>query len=365
MKILTFVGARPQFIKAAVVSRQLGNRARMEEVIVHTGQHYDRQLSGAFFEELDLPSVDYNLGVGSESHAVQTAHMLERAERVILNEDPDCVLVYGDTNSTVAGALAGAKIPVPVAHVEAGLRSFNRRMPEEVNRIVTDHVSELLFAPTEVAVENIVREGLDSRTVVQSGDVMLDAFLFYEERAREQSEILNELSLSPDGFVLATLHRAENTDSRGRLRAAMKGLFQVAEHLPVVLPLHPRTDEALSEIGLRREVDERIQAIEPVGYIDMIRLESAARVIATDSGGVQKEAYFAGVPCVTLRQETEWTELLEVGVNVLCPPTGASEVARAILEPPEFPSSTGQELYGDGTAGSRIVESLASCSQIP
>lgn len=360
VKILTVVGARPQLVKAAVVSRELRKIPGLEEVIVHTGQHYDRELSGVFFQELGIPLCDYNLGVGSESHGAQTGRMLEGVEEVIRTEEPACVLVYGDTNSTLAGALAGAKHPVPVAHVEAGLRSFNRSMPEEVNRIVTDHVSEILFAPTRVAVENLVREDLESRMIIESGDVMYDAFLFYEQRSREESEIIDSLALTPGGYALVTVHRAENTDDPDRLRIIMDGLSQVADHLPVVLPLHPRTGAALVRANLRGWVEEKVKLIEPVGYLDMIRLECSAKVIATDSGGVQKEAYFAGVPCVTLRDETEWTELIDAGANSLCPPTDSGSVAQSILDAPDFRASTEETLYGDGTAGARIVETLDS-----
>lgn len=364
VKVLTVVGARPQLVKAAVVSRELRETPGLEEIIVHTGQHYDRELSGVFFEELDIPRYDYNLGVGSASHGVQTGRMLEGVEEVIRKERPACVLVYGDTNSTLAGALAAAKSPVPVAHVEAGLRSFNRSMPEEVNRIITDHVSEILFPPTAVAFDNLIREDLGSRKIVRSGDVMYDAFLFYEERSRGESEIIDSLSLSSGEFVLATVHRAENTDDLERLRIIMEGLVRVADQIPVVMPLHPRTDAALERANLRELVEQNIELIEPVGYLDMIRLECAAKVIATDSGGVQKEAYFAGVPCVTLRGETEWTELIDAGANTLCPPAHVDAVARAILRAHDFRASTEGSLYGDGTAGAQIVETLASCLEL-
>lgn len=360
MTILTVVGARPQFVKAAVVSRQLRARNNLREVVVHTGQHYDRAMSDVFFEEMEIPRPDYNLGVGSDSHGAQTARMLEGVEEVIRKERPACILVYGDTNSTLAGALAGAKVPVPVAHVEAGLRSYNRGMPEEVNRIVTDHVSEILFAPTEVAMRNLVREGLSSRRVVRSGDVMYDAFLFYRERPRVGKGILDDLGLLPGNFVLATVHRACNTDNAERLRTIVDGLCLVADEFPVVMPLHPRTREALEREDLHEAAAERIRLIDPVGYCDMILLESTARAIATDSGGVQKEACFAGVPCVTLRDETEWTELLEVGANTLRKPSAPEPIARAILDAPEFPDGAAHSLYGDGNAGTRIVETLAS-----
>lgn len=356
-KILTIVGARPQFVKAAVVSRQFQLGDEVREIVVHTGQHYDWNMSDVFFEEMEIARPDYNLGVGSGSHGAQTGQMLEGLEEIIRHERPDFVLVYGDTNSTLAGALAAAKVPVPVAHVEAGLRSFNRSMPEELNRIAADHVSVVLFAPTETALNNLAREGLDSRRVVRSGDVMYDAFLFYRERAG--SGVVSDLGLSPDEFVLTTVHRAENTDDLERLRTIIEGLSTVGGDLPVVMPLHPRTDAALKRAGLREYAGRHIRMIEPVGYLDMIVLESAARVIATDSGGVQKEAYFAGVPCVTLRSETEWTELLKVGANTLCLPTEPGRVARAVLDAAQTRVRVEEPLYGNGTAGVRIADTLA------
>ena len=358
MRILTVVGARPQLIKAAVVSRGLRTRDCLEEIVIHTGQHYDRQMSDVFFEELDIPPPDLNLRVGSGCHGVQTGRMLERIEAVIQEEKPALVMVYGDTNSTIAGALAGAKTPPLVAHVEAGLRSFNRRMPEEINRILTDHISDLLFAPTETAVRNLERESLTSRNVLNVGDVMYDAFLYYKDKAAEKSDILDRLELPPEAFVLATVHRAENTDEPSRLQSIMQGLMGVCEELPVVFPLHPRTAAALQQMGLWSRMEKSIRFIEPVGYLDMIRLESTARVIATDSGGVQKEAYFAGVPCLTLRDETEWVELVEIRANTLCPPVDAEAICQNILDPLPFPSEDERRLFGDGRAGLRIVDTL-------
>jgi UDP-GlcNAc3NAcA epimerase len=321
VKILTVVGARPQFVKAAMVSRaiavhnQRGQGPRIAEEIVHTGQHYDPAMSQVFFDELDIPEPAVNLAIGSGSHAETTARMLEGIEREIAARRPDWVLLYGDTNSTLAGALAAAKLHVPVAHVEAGLLSFNRQMPEEINRVLTDHVSDLLFCPTKTAVENLAREGI-TRGVYQVGDVMYDAALVFGEIARQRSTILVQLGLKPKGYYLATVHRAENTDDRGRLLGILQGLSELARELPVVFPVHPRTRKCIRDQGLPAHGDS-IRMIEPVSFLDMIRLEQEAKVILTDSGGVQKEAYFHGVPCVTLRDETEWVETVEAGWNHL------------------------------------------------
>ncbi|HXC79644.1 MAG TPA: UDP-N-acetylglucosamine 2-epimerase (non-hydrolyzing), partial [Candidatus Acidoferrum sp.] len=298
MKILSVVGARPQFIKAAPVSRVL--RRKHLEVLVHTGQHYDDNMSDIFFRELDIPKPDINLGVGSGPHGAQTGGMMAGLEKIVLEVNPDWVLVYGDTNSTLAAALVAAKLHVPVAHVEAGVRSFDRRMPEEINRVVADHVSDRLLCPTEVAVRNLAREGVE-RGVRLVGDVMYDAFLFYRGAAAERAGIVNKLGLAPGQFALATLHRAENADVPERLRSILEGI--VLSGLNVVLPLHPRT-----RARLEGAPPSQIHVIDPVGYLEMLALEEAAALIVTDSGGVQKEAYFLGKPCITLRDSTEWTE---------------------------------------------------------
>jgi UDP-GlcNAc3NAcA epimerase len=357
MKVLTVVGARPQFIKVAAVSRLLRPTPGVKELLVHTGQHYDDNMSRVFFQELEIPEPDYHLGVGSGMHGTQTGRMLEGLEQVLLKEKPDWVLVYGDTNSTLAGALSAAKLHIPVAHVEAGLRSFNRRMPEEINRVLTDHVSELLFAPTETAVNNLLREGVAQERIHLVGDVMYDAALFYAAKAERVSRILQELALAPKTYILATVHRAENTEDGARLRSIMDGLACLAREGPVVLPLHPRTREALIREALLDELRTALKLIPPVGYLDMVMLEKNARLIATDSGGVQKEAFFYRVPCVTLRSETEWVELVELGWNRLAPPTDGeaiAEVARGCLD------TTGKQadLYGGGNAASCIVALL-------
>ena len=357
MKIMTVVGARPQFIKAAVISRALAGHSGMRETLVHTGQHYDDNMSDIFFEELEIPTPDYHLGIGPESHGAQTGRMLEAIEGVIRAEQPDWVLVYGDTNSTLAGALAAAKLHIPVAHVEAGLRSFNRRMPEEINRVLTDHASDLLFAPTEAAVNNLRREGLPGDAVALVGDVMYDAALYYAGKANPHNTVLDRFGVKPKHYVLATVHRAENTDDPETLRAVFEGLGKVAECWPVIVPLHPRTRKCLDDAGIELPTGGRLIASEPVGYLDMMALEKNALMIATDSGGVQKEAFFHRVPCATLRNETEWVELVEYGYNRIVgsdPDALLAALNDFSGQSPDFR----QHLYGDGKAGTKIVERL-------
>ncbi|MCC5664236.1 UDP-N-acetylglucosamine 2-epimerase (non-hydrolyzing) [Nostoc sp. CHAB 5784] len=364
MKILTIVGARPQFIKAAAISRSLNSHLEIQEVLVHTGQHYDENMSDVFFQELEIATPNYHLGIGSYTHGAQTGRMLEAIEQVLLQESPDWVLVYGDTNSTLAGAIAAVKLHISVAHVEAGLRSFNRRMPEEINRVLTDHTADLLFAPTAAAVANLNQEGISQQKIHLVGDVMYDAALDYGVKAEQKSSILEHLGLSSQKYLLATIHRAENTDNPARLRAIFMGLTAVTQNIPVVLPLHPRTRAALLREGLLEDVGKSLQLIEPVGYLDMVMLEKNARLIATDSGGVQKEAFFYRVPCITLREETEWVELVELGWNRLVPPLDAPTVANGILD--GFVSFSSSEvpdgLYGGGLAASKIVHLLTKDS---
>ena len=349
MKVVSIVGARPQFIKAAPLSREL--RKAHQEVLVHTGQHYDPSLSAVFFEELGIPRPDYNLGVGSASHGRQTGEMLVRIEEVLIQENPDWVLVYGDTNSTLAGTLAAVKLHILVAHVEAGLRSFNRRMPEEINRVLTDHISTLLFCPTETAVRNLAQEGL-VEGVHNVGDVMYDAALHISQLAEEKSRILETFGLKPKGYLLATVHRPDNTDIPYNLRSIIAALGSL--EATVLLPLHPRTRKALHELGITLEGNVRVVA--PVGYLDMLILEKNACLILTDSGGIQKEAYFFAVPCVTLRQETEWVETVEAGWNVL---VGADR--RKIVEAVEsfHPQGERANLFGNGQASVKVVEILS------
>jgi UDP-GlcNAc3NAcA epimerase len=357
VKIAAVIGARPQFVKAAVISRVLQSTRGVEEVLIHTGQHYDESMSEVFFKELELRRPDYHLGIGSGTHGMQTGRMLEAIDRVLLRVRPDWVLVYGDTNSTLAGALAAAKLHLPMAHVEAGLRSFNRRMPEEINRVLTDHASDRLFAPTEAAVKNLKQEGIPEERVYLVGDVMYDAALYYGAKAERESQILQRLGLETKGYSLATVHRAENTDNPERLRAIFKGLGSAAERMPVILPLHPRTRAALEREGLLREVTHRICLIGPVGYLDMVMLEKNARLVVTDSGGVQKEAFFYRVPCVTLRSETEWVELVELGWNRLIPPLSVNEIVAGVEDALGKNGAPGHP-YGDGNAAEKIVAVL-------
>lgn len=360
VKVVTVVGARPQFIKAAAVSRVIQHDAakRIHEVIVHTGQHFDDNMSQVFFDELSIPQPDYDLQISGGTHGDMTGRMLVEIERVLLRERPDWVLIYGDTNSTLAGALAAVKLHQPVAHVEAGLRSFNRRMPEEVNRIVADRVSTLLLCPTETAVTNLRSEGIVDG-VHLCGDVMFDVSLFYRDRARERSTVLQTLKLQGTRFALATCHRAENTDDRGRLDAILSALQSIASTVPVVLPLHPRTRKMVDEFAMAPMLDG-ITVIEPQPFLDMIALEQAAAVILTDSGGVQKEAFFFDVPCVTLREETEWLETVTAGANTLAGADRHRIVAsttRALNVPRHAQLS---KPYGNGSAAESIVNLLAT-----
>jgi UDP-GlcNAc3NAcA epimerase len=364
VRLLTVVGARPQFVKAAVVSRAIEEynqtesvRGRIEEVLVHTGQHYDDNMSEVFFREMQIPVPRYHLGIGGGTHGVMTGRMLESLEGLTLEEKPDVVLVYGDTNSTLAGALAAAKLHIPVAHVEAGLRSFNMQMPEEINRILTDRVSSWLFCPTEVAVQNLKREGVGEWPGVEVhnvGDVMYDAALFYRERAVGGQLVAELLERYKDGFYLATVHRQENTDDEQRLKAIIFSLEEIAERVPVVLPLHPRTRKRLTELGLKMQ---RITCIEPVGYLDMLCLLDQCRAVFTDSGGVQKEAYFFHKPCITLRDETEWVELVENRYNLLvgADRDGIIDAARGFVS---LQRDFSLPLYGDGKTGEKIIERL-------
>lgn len=364
MKVLSVVGARPQFIKSGPVSRAL-DRRRHEELLIHTGQHYDPQMSAVFFQELDLRRPALNLAVGSESHAAQTAAMLPRLEMIMREERPDWVIVYGDTNSTLAGALAASKVRVPLAHVEAGLRSRNRRMPEEINRLVADTLSDLLFPPTAGAASNLLCEGVPAGDVILSGDVMLDAVRYYGAREHRAATDCSDSARGGDGeYVLATIHRAENVDVPERLRTIASGLGRVARHLPVVFPVHPRTEAALARLTSVPEEFARVDRIAPAGYLEMLRLERNAQVIVTDSGGVQKEALFQCVPCVTLRAETEWSESVTSGWNRLCPPVSATAIEGAVLE---ARGSRGRavDAYGSGDAADRIVAALEARRATP
>lgn len=356
---ITVVGARPQFVKAAMVSRALAAGGRVHDRLLHTGQHYDAEMSGRFFADLQLPDPAWHLGIGSGPHGAQTGRMLEGIEAVLRAHQPDLVIVHGDTNSTLAGALAAAKLGIPVAHVEAGLRSGNRRMPEEINRVLTDQVSALLFAPTPAAMAHLAREGIAGERCFLVGDVMYDAVLAFADGA-SASPVLAEAGLERGGYLLATVHRAENTGSPAQLITILEGLSTAAASLPVVLPLHPRTRALLAEAGLSSDRWPGVRLLPPVSYFDMLALEAGARLILTDSGGVQKEAFFHRVPCLTLRHETEWTELLEVGWNRLVPPETPEAIAGAVrdaLDSPR-PAEPAAALYGGGRAAQAIAERL-------
>lgn len=347
-KIVTIIGARPQFVKAAVISRLIKDKYSnlIDEFLVHTGQHYDENMSDIFFKEMRIPKPDLNLNVGSGSHGKMTGDMLAKIEEVILDQKPDALLIYGDTNSTLAGALAASKLHIPVCHVEAGLRSYNMLMPEEQNRIVADHLSKLLLCPTKTAIKNLEKEGI-VKGVFLTGDVMYDASLFYRSLKNENSK----LSKLPEKFFLATIHRAENTDSKERLTSIVKALNNCG--VEGVLPLHPRTKKYLKEYNL--SFNTNITLIEPVGYFDMLELESKANFIVTDSGGVQKEAYFFKKPCITLRDQTEWVETVDSGWNKI---VGSNyevilDTIKNITVPNSYPN-----LYGDGNSGQKIIEEL-------
>ena len=353
-KIITIVGARPQFVKAATVSRALRSSG-ITEVIVHTGQHFDDNMSKIFFEEMDIPQPDYNLDINSVGHGAMTGRMLEKIEEILIIEKPDLVLVYGDTNSTLAGALAAKKLDIKVAHVEAGLRSFNMKMPEEINRILTDRISDYLFCPTQTAVNNLAQEGFDNfdTKIFNVGDVMYDAALYYSQKSAEKATVFKELNLNADQYILCTVHRQENTDSQERLENIVDALNEINKTIPVVTPLHPRTKKILEKSGLKPE----FEIIDPVGYFDMVELIKNCRLVMTDSGGLQKEAYFFNKFCITLRDETEWVELVENGFNTI---VGADK--RNIIfsfknvKDKEFSSNV--KLYGDGNASGEVVEIL-------
>ncbi|HDM8128353.1 TPA: UDP-N-acetylglucosamine 2-epimerase (non-hydrolyzing) [Vibrio harveyi] len=358
MKILTVVGARPQFIKAATVSRVIEKFPQVTEVLVHTGQHFDINMSDVFFEEMDIPKPDYSLNISSLSHGAMTGRMLESLEEIIIKEKPNWVLVYGDTNSTLAGALAASKLNVKVAHVEAGLRSYNMRMPEEQNRILVDRLSSILFCPTRSSISNLVNEGYsEHNNIVEIGDVMYDASQYY----KEQSKPIKGVSFENGEFILATIHRAENTDNIDRLSSIVKALNEMHKKNPVILPLHPRTKKIIEKHGL----DLKVNVIEPVGYLEMIHLLKHCFIVASDSGGVQKEAYFFNKHCLVLRDETEWTELVDLGANKI---VGAD--FDKIINAMEYfidgksGGAFGHGLYGDGRSAEAIVEALIRNSEM-
>lgn len=353
MKIATIVGARPQFIKAATVSRVITDRQDISEVLIHTGQHFDNNMSDVFFQELDIRKPDYHLGIGGGTHGQNTGRMIEGIEQVLIDQKPDCVLVYGDTDSTLAGTLAAVKLHIPLAHVEAGLRSFNRRMPEEINRVLTDHASDLLFVPTQAAITNLEREGIIGDKVHLVGDVMFDATLYYRDRARKPT---NVVLADGEAFFLCTIHRAENTDNPVRLKTIVALLNRLAKETSIVLPLHPRTLGAIKCLD-DTELNDSVQVIEPVGFLEMTWLLAHCQLVLTDSGGVQKEAYFHQKPCVTLRDETEWVELVEAGWNQLVSPD-IVDVKNIIHTTQIRPHVYEHNLYGDGKTAAKIVNNI-------
>lgn len=352
MKIVTIVGARPQFIKAAVVSRAIQKQSGIEEIIVHTGQHYDHNMSTVFFKEMSIPSPHYDLNVNGLNHGAMTGHMMEKLEPILQSENPDKVMVYGDTDSTLAGALSAVKLHIPIVHVEAGLRSYNMAMPEEINRIITDRISSILFCPTQTAVSNLKKEGFDSFpcNIIQCGDVMYDAAMFYASKATKPQELPNE------DYILCTIHRAENTDNLQILNEIFSSLNYLAEKTLVIIPIHPRTKSKLEQLKFDFQ-KSKIQFINPVGYFEMLYLIQHSILIITDSGGLQKEAYFFKKKCVTLREQTEWTELVLSGCNILAGTNKQSIIKKTeymLSEAPDFTKS----LYGNGKAGEKIVENM-------
>lgn len=359
-KIITIIGARPQFIKAATISRALLKRGGAREIIAHTGQHFDKNMSDVFFSEMDIPAPDYHLEINSLSHGAMTGRMLESIETVLLKEKPDMVLVYGDTNSTLAGALAAKKLHIKVVHVEAGLRSFNMNMPEEVNRVLTDRISDILFCPTDGAVKNLMREGFEQINcmIKQTGDVMYDAALYYGAKSSERSTIIKHQNLTPGKYIVGTVHRQENTDDMDNLKSIITALNTINQEMQVILPLHPRTRKILSNSPIQPE----FKIIEPVGYFDMVELLKNSAMVITDSGGMQKEAYFFNKYCITLREETEWTELVNEGYNFL----SGSNTSRILSFFKTIRTNnqivSGKALYGHGDAADLIADFLVSGS---
>ena len=378
MKLVTIIGARPQIIKAAALSRAIRSQYadRIQEVIVHTGQHYDDNMSQVFFDELQIPRPDYNLHVGSASHGVQTARMTEGIEAILIKEQPDFVVLYGDTNSTLAGAVAAAKIHVPIIHIEAGLRSFNKSMPEEINRIVCDHCSTLLFTPTKAGMENLKREGfpmnnngpytIDNPKVYHCGDIMYDNSLHFADIAEQKTDIIQRLELDGKPFVLATIHRDTNTDQPERLSAIFDALIELSKENQIVLPLHPRTAKLL-KTNLSNEKQSlvfncpNIKLIPPVSFLEMIALERHAQLVMTDSGGVQKEAYFFKKPCIILRPETEWVEIVQTG-NAILADADEGRIMQVWTHFKECPPTAFPEIFGDGHAAEFMLDKIFSCN---
>lgn len=355
MKVVTIVGARPQFVKAAALSKEFKNQTHIEEIIIHTGQHFDKNMSNVFFEEMQIPYPKYNLDINSLSHGAMTGRMMEEIENILMLEKPDYLLVYGDTNSTLAGALAAKKLHIKVVHVEAGLRSFDMAMPEEVNRILTDRISDILFCPTSTAFENLNKEGFSNfdNSIYNVGDIMQDVAFLYEKQSDQSSNILNDSNIKKNEYYLCTLHRAENTDNKQRLKSIIKGLNNISSGYKVILPIHPRTKRLISKFKL----SENIKIIQPVGYLDIIQLIKNSRLVITDSGGLQKEAYFFNKFCVTTRDQTEWIELVSNGYNKIVG-ADSKKIVECVkyFESITFTKKT--ELYGGGFATKKIVSNM-------
>lgn len=356
VKIITIVGARPQFIKAAAFSRWVRNRAceGIVEKIIHTGQHYDDNMSKVFFRELDIPAPEFHLELKGSSHGHMTAGMLLDIEDILTDEKPDCLLIYGDTNSTLAGALAAVKMHIPIAHIEAGLRSYNRNMPEEINRVLSDQISTRLYCPTDNAIQNLAREGIIDG-IVNVGDIMYDVALYYRDIAMQNSDVFSRMNVEKKHYILSTIHRAENTDDKIRMSAICSALREIAEVAPVIMPLHPRTRKILAREGLDASLG-KVNIVDPLPFLDMVRLQIDARAILTDSGGLQKEAYFHQVPCVTIRDQTEWVETVEAGWNCLVEPEAAIISETAIKA--TAPDKIHEGLYGNGNTAQLIYDDL-------
>jgi UDP-GlcNAc3NAcA epimerase len=359
IKIITIVGARPQFIKAAAISRAIAQFAEVEEKIVHTGQHYDPNMSDVFFDEMAIPKPHFNLGVSNGGHGFMTGNMMVGLESIMMEEQPDAVLVYGDTNSTLAGALVAAKLHIPIVHIEAGLRSFNMKMPEEINRILTDRVSSLLFCPTETAVHNLKQEGFDTFDckIINSGDVMFDTVKYYTEMLNGKTLVRESLNIDTGNYVLCTIHRAENTNDKQRLEHIFEALSGISDECKVVIPVHPRTRKYIEDYQI--QLNSNITILDPVGYFDMLDLLKNCKLVMTDSGGLQKEAFFSGKPCVTLRDETEWVELVENGYNTLSG-AEASRIIEGYHKMKHVAMPKEHLLYGDGNAAFKIVKEIVA-----
>ncbi len=354
MKVCTIIGARPQFIKAAIVSRTIRETNNLSEILVHTGQHFDSNMSNVFFEELDIKKPDFYLNIGGGTHGQNTGRMLESIEKVLIKQKPDCVIVYGDTDSTLAGALSAVKLHIPIAHVEAGLRSFNRIMPEEINRVLTDHASELLFTPTTTATENLKKEGVEGHRIHQVGDVMYDTILFYKNKIKRP----NFIGAFNGSYILCTIHRAENTDNKERLSNIISALNEIGKKKKIILPIHPRTLNSLKKLT-QLSINSNILVVDPVGFLEMHWLIQNCSIVMTDSGGLQKEAFFHSKACITLRDETEWVELVESGSNIISPPLTA-DIKADINKAFNIKVDPAVNIYGDGTTSKKIIKTILS-----